>query len=108
MIGELLALSRTEHSIMPDEEYFDLYGLVEAVVNDARYEAQLPGVEIALNCDAIDEDYTVKGNAELMRRAIDNVVRNALRFGARADSQCPTAGKRGVSLRGGGRSGAGR
>ncbi|EIC82728.1 ATP-binding protein [Serratia sp. M24T3] len=86
MIGELLALSRTEHSIMPDEEYFDLFGLVEAVVNDARYEAQLPGVEIALNCDAADEDYTVKGNAELMRRAIDNVVRNALRFSARGQT----------------------
>lgn len=87
MIGELLALSRTENSIMPDEEYFDLYGLVEAVVNDARYEAQLPGVEIVLNADdADDQDYTVKGNAELMRRAIDNVVRNALRFSARGQA----------------------
>lgn len=84
MIGELLALSRTENDQMPHEEYFDLYGLVEAVVNDARYEAQLPGVEIELRPDTPDQnDYTVKGNAELMRRAIDNVVRNALRFSAR-------------------------
>ncbi|PKB87377.1 histidine kinase [Ewingella americana] len=84
MIGELLALSRTENNQMPDEEYFDLYGLVEAVVNDARYEAQLPGVEIELKPEAPEQnDYTVKGNAELMRRAIDNVVRNALRFSAR-------------------------
>jgi len=87
MIGELLALSRTEHSNMPDEEYFDLHGLVEAVVNDARYEAQLPGVDIVLNShDLADQDFTVKGNAELMRRAIDNVVRNALRFSARGDA----------------------
>ncbi len=87
MIGELLALSRTEHSIMPDEEYFDLHGLVEAVVNDARYEAQLPGVEIVLKCnEQNEEDYTVKGNAELMRRAVDNVVRNALRFSARGQT----------------------
>jgi two-component system OmpR family sensor kinase len=84
MIGELLALSRTENDQMPDEEYFDLYGLVEAVVNDARYEAQLPGVEIELKPETPEQnDYTVKGNAELMRRAIDNVVRNALRFSAR-------------------------
>ncbi len=87
MIGELLALSRAENSNMPDEEYFDLFGLVEAVVNDARYEAQLPGVEIALKADAGEQsDYTVKGNAELMRRAIDNVVRNALRFSARGQT----------------------
>ncbi len=87
MIGELLALSRAENSDMPDEEYFDLYGLVEAVVNDARYEAQLPGVEITLKADTGEQtDYTVKGNAELMRRAIDNVVRNALRFSGRGQT----------------------
>ena len=41
---------------------------LEAVVNDARYEAQLPGVEIELRPDTPDQnDYTVKGNAELMR-----------------------------------------
>lgn len=87
MIGELLALSRTESSEIPDEEYFDLFGLVEAVVNDARYEAQLPGVEIAMHPETPDDaDYTVKGNAELMRRAVDNVVRNALRFSARGQT----------------------
>jgi len=87
MIGELLALSRTESSEIPDEEYFDLYGLVEAVVNDARYEAQLPGVEIVMSPETPDSaDYTVKGNAELMRRAVDNVVRNALRFSARGQT----------------------
>ncbi|CAI0693724.1 Sensor protein CpxA [Serratia ficaria] len=79
MIGELLALSRAEHSRLPDEEYFDLYGLVDAVVSDARYEAQVPGVEIVLQANS-DVEYTVKGNAELMRRAVDNIVRNALRF----------------------------
>ncbi|HGM5090200.1 TPA: ATP-binding protein [Serratia marcescens] len=79
MIGELLALSRTEHSSLPDEEYFDLYGLVDAVVSDARYEAQVPGVDIVLQAES-DVEYTVKGNAELMRRAVDNIVRNALRF----------------------------
>ncbi|MFJ1229340.1 ATP-binding protein [Yersinia proxima] len=80
MIGELLALSRAEnHNIAEDDEYFDLRELVAMVVNDARYEAQVPGVEILLQV-APQIDYTVKGNAELMRRAIDNIVRNALRF----------------------------
>jgi two-component system OmpR family sensor kinase len=79
MIGELLALSRAEHQGSPGEDYFDLHGLVEAVVNDARYEAQVPGVEIQLNSHPLD-DYTVKGNAEMMRRGVENIVRNALRF----------------------------
>ncbi|MGE4800446.1 ATP-binding protein [Yersinia hibernica] len=82
MIGELLALSRAEnHNIADDEEYFDLHELVTAVVNDARYEAQVPGVDILLQVTP-QVDYTVKGNAELMRRALDNIVRNALRFSA--------------------------
>ncbi|WP_156293033.1 ATP-binding protein [Serratia oryzae] len=79
MIGELLTLSRAESNCLPDEEYFDLYGLVDAVVNDARYEAQIPNVEIVLQASP-DVEYTVKGNAELMRRAVENIIRNALRF----------------------------
>lgn len=78
MIGELLTLSRTENAAI-NEEYFDLLGLVNAVVNDARYEGQVPGVEIMLH-SAEYEDYTIKGMAELMRRALDNIIRNALRF----------------------------
>ncbi|RLM22640.1 histidine kinase [Brenneria alni] len=86
MIGELLALSRTQDSGV-DEEYFDLLGLVTAVVNDARYEAQVPGIEILLQADE-SIDHTVKGNAELMRRAIDNIIRNALRFSSHAQQVC--------------------
>lgn len=60
MIGELLALSRAEnHSLADDDEYFDLQELVKVVVNDARYEAQLPGVEIQLEV-AAQSEYTVK------------------------------------------------
>ncbi|CNH04626.1 ATP-binding protein [Yersinia pekkanenii] len=80
MIGELLALSRAEnHGLTDDDEYFDLHELVKVVVNDARFEAQVPGVEIWLQVTP-QVEYTVNGNAELMRRAIDNIVRNALRF----------------------------
>ncbi|QEW31261.1 HAMP domain-containing protein [Erwinia billingiae] len=79
MIGELLTLSRAEHEAMPDEQYFDLLGLLEAVANDARYEAQIPGVEILLFADK-SGDYTVKGDAKLIRSAVENVVRNALRY----------------------------
>lgn len=85
MIGELLALSRAEnHDLSDDDEYFDLHELVKVVVNDARYEAQVPGVEILLQVAPQAVEFTVKGNAELMRRAIDNIVRNALRFSAHA------------------------
>ncbi|WP_338557380.1 ATP-binding protein [Erwinia sp. E_sp_B04_7] len=79
MIGELLTLSRAEKESLQDEQYFDLLGLLEAVANDARYEAQIPGVEILLFADKAG-DYTVKGDAKLIRSAVENVIRNALRF----------------------------
>ncbi|MEM6161783.1 ATP-binding protein [Erwinia sp. P6884] len=79
MIGELLTLSRAGQAIIPGERYFDLLGLLEAVANDARYEAQVPGVDILLDAD-MSADYTVKGDAGLIRSAVENVVRNALRF----------------------------
>lgn len=79
MIGELLTLSRAEHESMPGEQYFDLTGLLQAVVTDVRYEAQIPGVHIDFQVDE-QEDYTVRGNAELIRRGVENVLRNALRF----------------------------
>lgn len=79
MIGELLTLSRAEYQSLPDEQYFDLLGLLIAVTSDARYEAQIPGVDILLDADE-QQDYTVKGDAILIRSAVENVVRNALRF----------------------------
>lgn len=79
MIGELLTLSRAEHESIPDEQYFDLTGLVDAVVTDVRYEAQIPDVRVEFLVDN-QADYTVRGNAELIRRGVENVLRNALRF----------------------------
>ncbi|NEG58064.1 ATP-binding protein [Pantoea agglomerans] len=79
MIGELLTLSRAEHESIPDEQYFDLTGLLQAVITDVRYEAQIPGVQVELQVDE-RADYTVRGNAELIRRGAENVLRNALRF----------------------------
>ncbi len=79
MIGELLSLSRAEHGRLVDEQYFDLLGLLEAVANDARYEAKPSGVEVLLDADST-QDYTVKGDAKLICSALDNVLRNALRY----------------------------
>lgn len=93
MIGELLTLSRAEHESIPDEQYFDLTGLLEEVITDVRYEAQLPGVQVAFQVDD-RADYTVRGNAELIRRATENVLRNALRFslpGQRIEVELRTA-----------------
>ncbi|WP_223949418.1 HAMP domain-containing sensor histidine kinase, partial [Aeromonas caviae] len=79
MIGELLTLSRAEQGHGLEQSHYDLLALVETVVQDARFEAQQSGVEIALE-EALGEGGLLLGHAELVRRALENVVRNALRF----------------------------
>lgn len=79
MIGELLTLSRTEHGYTEPDQYFDLTSLLDVVVADARFEAQIPQVKINVSYD-LNADFMVQGNAEMIRRCIENVLRNALRF----------------------------
>ncbi|XXX72286.1 ATP-binding protein [Sorangium sp. So ce134] len=78
MIGELLTLSRLESARgMERTERVDLTALVEQLVDDAAFEAEQQGCSVELGArDACSLD----GNEELLRRAIENVVRNALRF----------------------------
>lgn len=82
LVGELLTLARSEHRDGAGEEYFDLVGVLRSVVDDARFEADSHDVSIRLSEDdlPIDQAPPVRGEAETVRRAIDNVVRNALRF----------------------------
>ncbi|WP_437573346.1 sensor histidine kinase [Sorangium sp. So ce887] len=78
MIGELLTLSRLESGRgMERTERVDLTALVEQLVDDAAFEAEQQGCSVELGArDACSLD----GSEELLRRAIENVVRNAVRF----------------------------
>jgi two-component system OmpR family sensor kinase len=80
MVDELLTLSRMEAGAPRLDDFFDPAGLVLAVAGDARFEAQETGVQVETVIDPHrrDEVPTVKGNAELVRRALENVVRNGL------------------------------
>ncbi len=89
LVGELLTLSRVESGDPRLDGYFEIEGLVRTVVGDARFEADASGVQVRTNVEDIEVDHprpTVKGDAELMRRAIENIVRNALRFSASGQS----------------------
>jgi two-component system sensor histidine kinase CpxA len=62
---------------MERTERVDLAALLEQLVEDAAFEAEQRGCSVELGArDACSLD----GNEELLRRAIENVVRNAVRF----------------------------
>ncbi len=77
LVSELLTLSRLEAGMAGKlDEAADLNELVSNVVEDARFEAEASGcrIEFEGSCQAI-----VRGNAELLHRAVENVVRNAVK-----------------------------
>lgn len=78
LIGEILTYSRTE-IMNPLDEYFDLKDLINVIVEDAKYEAEPQHVKIVFVPTLIVHSI-IKGNADQIRRAVENIIRNAIRF----------------------------
>jgi signal transduction histidine kinase len=80
MIGQLLALTRLESGAEEIQKtQFDLEPLAREVVKDADFEARARNRSVKLEAP---EHCTMVGNAQLLRRAIENVVRNAVQYTA--------------------------
>lgn len=78
MIGELLTLSLLESGSEHFEKtFFDLTELVEEVTRDADFEAAGSNRSVRFQPG---EPVMVPGNREMVRRALENVVRNGVRY----------------------------
>jgi two-component system sensor histidine kinase CpxA len=78
LIGRLLTIARLEagnDGLRADS--VNLAELVEEVANDANFEAQTRNCHVTVDAA---EACVIKGNAEVLHSAIENVVRNALRY----------------------------
>lgn len=80
LLGNLLSLSRLEsgQSVLERRQVV-LAELLQAIVNDADFEAGAHRRRVALE---LAQDFTVIGDPVLLRAAIENVVRNAVRYTA--------------------------
>lgn len=80
LIGQLLALSRIDSGVdRGTPAPLDLTDLVQEIANDGNFEAR------ARNCSVVIQQAdacTVNGFEELLRSAVENVVRNAIRHSA--------------------------
>jgi two-component system, OmpR family, sensor histidine kinase CpxA len=73
-----LTLARLDTaSAPPQKTQVSLLEILQEVVADAQFEAQERGSTVAL---AFDRDCVVQGSPELLHSAIENVVRNAVRY----------------------------
>ncbi|MDN0085101.1 ATP-binding protein [Crenobacter sp. SG2305] len=78
LVGEILTLSQLEASKPAEsDEFFDLTELLHSIVDDARFEAA--GRAIAIDFAPAGNEALMRGRAELLHRALENIVRNALK-----------------------------
>ena len=78
MVGQLLTLSGLEAADAPAErEAIDVVALVEDIAADAAFETTGSGVTVKIARGAA---CTVAGDAAALRSALENVLRNAVRF----------------------------
>jgi two-component system sensor histidine kinase CpxA len=78
LVSELLQVTRAENE--PETrnlEELSIAALLRDVVEDNRLEAEAHACQIALNAT---EGPLIRGDRELLRRAVENVLRNAIRF----------------------------
>jgi two-component system sensor histidine kinase CpxA len=79
LIAQVLRLSRLDAAAeQARREPVDLGDLVRSVAHDAQFEADPGGV--AVGVEAAATPVSVRGDPELLRSAIENVVRNAVRY----------------------------
>ncbi len=77
LVGELLTLSRLEAGAPhPMSEDISMADLIDEIIGDASFEAAACRRRVVLSGGA---DVLVRGQADLLGRAIENVVRNAIK-----------------------------
>jgi signal transduction histidine kinase len=78
LIHQLLLLAQLKHGTQfPMDQQFDLAAVVAAVCDDAEFEANVAGRDLHFESDG---PCRMQGCAELLHGALENVVRNAIRF----------------------------
>lgn len=78
LIGQVLKLARLHGTEAPFErEAFEVDEVIEEVVRDANFEGAVKNCKVELKGAARS---TLRGNRELFRSAIENVLRNAVRY----------------------------
>jgi two-component system OmpR family sensor kinase len=86
LVAELLTLSKLEAgAFKPVIEDVSMHELVTEIARDAEFEAQASERKLEL---IVTKDAVIRGDAELLHRALENVVRNAVKQTAVATTVC--------------------
>jgi signal transduction histidine kinase len=78
LVGEMLALSRLQAGVDSSlTEEFDVHELLSDIIDDAQFEATAKERSVSAKSEVHG---TLRGNVDLLRRAVENVLRNAIKY----------------------------
>jgi two-component system, OmpR family, sensor kinase len=83
LVEELLTMSRAQFATARSDVYFDLVELISEVASSVGFEAQAANLLLEVKLPPqLNEgsDLVLNGNPELLHKAIENILRNAVRF----------------------------
>lgn len=96
LIGDLLQVTRVEgDSLSRNDEAIEIGPFLGEIVEDCGLEATGRGCRIELRSEGVGE---FRGDPELLRRAVENVLRNAIRYSPPGQSVEVTASVEGNEL----------
>lgn len=80
LLAELLTMARLDGGLLTlDQQVISIEELLFTLVEDASIEAEVAKINIATDFNNLS-DVHIAGEAELLYRALDNLLRNALKF----------------------------
>jgi signal transduction histidine kinase len=80
LVGQSLTLSRLDAgAVYPKDDFIDIAELLEDIIKDCDFEAKNKNKQVVFN---YKQNWTVNANIELLRRALENIIRNAIHYTA--------------------------
>ena len=78
LVGQSLTLSRLDAgAVYAKDDFIDIGELLESIISNCDFEASEQNKKVELN---IKQSWTIQANGELLHRALENIIRNAIRY----------------------------
>lgn len=78
LVGHSLTLSRLDAgAVYAKDDFIDMGELLQNIISDCDFEASEQNKSVNLK---LNETFTINANGELLHRALENIVRNAIRY----------------------------
>lgn len=80
LVSELLTVARLDTGLLqPAQHLISAEELLVTLVDDAQPQAEIAGITLLTNFELLQEQH-IHGDGDMLYRAIDNLLRNALKF----------------------------